>query len=163
MVVGRQRPTGCADPNVEYIEDAEPSCGPVGGIASALAHANSDCLILSCDLPFMTQNNIEKLAKAWLNRKPDTLLCAYKQAETGKIENLVAVYAKQCLPILSDRLAKKLLKISMIIPQERQEHIEYKGQDALPFFNINYPADLRLAQEYMRLKGKQLCLKNTDK
>lgn len=152
LVVGRSGSQAAPLAGLEFIEDERPGCGPAGGIATALRHSGTDCLVLSCDLPFMTGDLLEKLLCSWKKRRPDTLLCAYMQEGTGKLENLVGVYSHAALPCLDKSLEKKLLKISRILPPERQEAVPYSFDEALPFFNINYPADLLLAQEYLRLK-----------
>lgn len=148
LVVGRS--AGAAADRYR-VSDAWPGCGPVGGIATALRHSGTDCLVISCDLPFMTRAVLERLCAAWADRRPETLLCAFRQRETGKIENLVGVYSHRALARFEDALAKKLLKISLVLPPERQETIVYGLEDSLPFFNLNYPADLLLAREYLKL------------
>lgn len=154
LVVGRMDAALAGLRGVSCIADDWPGCGPVGGIATALRHSGSDCLVLSCDLPFMTAQTLQKLTEAWSAREPQTLLYAYSQAGTGKIENLAGIYAQAALPILRNTLEKKLLKISMVIPKERIKVLEYSMEEALPFFNINYPADLLLAREYLILKNQ---------
>lgn len=155
LVVGRTAgtltETDAAAADCHPLVDAWPGCGPVGGIATALRHSGTDCLVISCDLPFMTRAVLERLCAAWENRRPETLLCAYRQRETGKIENLVGVYSHSGLDLFENTLAKKLLKISLVLPPERQETIVYGLEDSLPFFNLNYPADLLLAREYLKL------------
>lgn len=154
LVAGRIVPELDALDGVECIPDVWPQSGPASGIASALRHSGTDCLALSCDLPFMTTPVLENLIAAWANKAPATLLCAYAQKETGKTENLVGIYAFKTLPLLEEALKKKLLKISLVIPPEKTELMEYHFQDSLPFFNINYPADLLIAHEYLRLKNQ---------
>lgn len=149
LVVGRTAPELTALDGVECVDDLAPGCGPVGGIYTGLTRSGTDCLVLSCDLPLMTQDLLEKLVSAWAARRPETLLCAYAQQETGKVENLVAVYSADIAELLKNRLDKRLLKIALITPAERTELIHYGFDDALPFFNINYPADLRLLLEYL--------------
>lgn len=153
LVAGRVDAELEALPGVECIPDNWPGCGPVGGIASALLHSGTDCLALSCDLPFMTGQVLDKLVASWASRRPDTLLCAYSQAGTGKTENLAGIYSQEALKLFQDTLAKKLLKISLVIPKEREERLPYDLEESLPFFNINYPADLMLAREYLKLKA----------
>lgn len=154
LVVGRDAPGLNDMPGVECIRDEQPGCGPVGGIAAALKHSGTDCLVLSCDLPFMTATTLQGLINAWNRRKADTLLYAYSQQGTGKIENLVGIYSRNALDIIQNSLNKKLLKISLVLPKEQQEMLEYGLEDSLPFFNINYPADLFIAREYLRLQKK---------
>lgn len=156
LVVGRYVPELEILPGVECVEDAWPRSGPVGGLATALAKSGTACLALSCDLPFMNTELLQRLIKAWHKRKKGTLLCAYTQYGTGKIESMVGIYAKESLPCFEAALKKRLLKISLVLAAEKQELQEYTLEEALPFFNINYPADLLLAREYLRLKAALL-------
>lgn len=152
LVVGRSVPELEELPGVECMADAWPRSGPAGGIATGLRASGTACLALSCDLPFMNAEVLQGLIKAWSGRKKGTLLCAYKQRGTGKVENMVGIYAGESLPWFEATLEKRLLKISLVLPAEKQEFVEYAFEDSLPFFNINYPADLLLAREYLRLK-----------
>lgn len=152
LVVGRQVPELQNNSRVECLQDDWPGYGPVGGITTALKYSGSDCLVISCDLPFMTSELILGLTNAWESRQNTTLLYAYAQAGTKKVENLVGIYAQQSLPFLQESVNKKLLKIALCIAPERQELLEYNFDASLPFFNINYPADLLLAREYLRFK-----------
>ncbi|MFQ8889542.1 MAG: hypothetical protein ACLR7Z_15545 [Bilophila wadsworthia] len=34
----------------------------------------------------------------------------------------------------------------MVIPEELRTHVPYSRSEALPFFNINYPADFEIAR-----------------
>lgn len=152
LVVGRASPALESMPGVECVPDAWPQNGPVGGIATALRHSGTDCLALSCDLPFMAAPVLEKLIAAWGGKHPATLLYAYSQKDTGKTENLVSIYSLNALPLFENALDKKLLKVSLVIPPEKTETLEYGFTDSLPFFNINYPADLLLAKKYLAIE-----------
>lgn len=143
LVVGRERPGYACFP------DKVPGCGPVGGIATALEVSNGPCLVLSCDLPFMESAVLEKLVRARDARPPDTLSTAYRQKDTGHIEALVAVYEPGCLPYFQESVRQRLLKISLIVPREQQHFLDYSIEEALPFFNINYPADLEVARRML--------------
>jgi molybdopterin-guanine dinucleotide biosynthesis protein A len=48
----------------------------------------------------------------------------------------------------------RLLKISKVVPPEHQYLIPYGVKDSLPFFNINYPADLEIARRMMAVLGR---------
>lgn len=134
-----------------HVTDKVPGLGPLGGIAAALElAAGRPCLVLSCDLPFMDQATMARLIKRRQNRRPGSLLTIYVQAETGYQENLAAIYEPGSLPLLQHCLDNKLLKLSRIIPIEQQERINYNTEESLPFFNINYPADLEAARRIIR-------------
>ena len=79
-------------PGWEHVSDSAPGLGPAGGIAAALEVTGRPCLVLSCDLPFMTRAALDTLLEARAGARPGTLLTAYKNSWTGRIEFVVAVY-----------------------------------------------------------------------
>ena len=72
------------------------------------------------------------------------LMTTFLQSETGFIESLTAVYEVAALPFFEEALARDERKLSRIIPPQRRTHIPYVHSQALPFFNLNYPADLEV-------------------
>lgn len=149
IIVGRTHP------DYESYPDAVPGCGPVGGVATALEISASACLVLSCDLPFMRQNVLERLIACRAGRPGDALATSYRQKDTGYVQALVAIYEKGALPFFQARIAECRLKIRRTIPWPRQHFLEYAADESLPFFNINYPADLHAARKIMRMMGRE--------
>ena len=147
VVVGRQQP------GYTCLPDAVPGNGPVGGIATALEYAGSACMVLSCDLPFMEKAVLEHLVVSRSQRPPETLVTAYQQEDTGHTEALVAIYEPESLPLFQHCVSNRLLKISSVIPKENQYLVPYSAENSLPFFNINYPADLEIARRMMQVLG----------
>ena len=135
-----------------YPDDA-PGNGPVGGIATALRAAGTACLVLSCDMPFMDKAVLERLLRAHAERPSGSLSTCYRQRDTGHTESLVAIYEAEALPFFQSCLAEKWLKISRVVPPERQYFLVYSAEESLPFFNINYPADLEVARLMIRMIG----------
>ncbi len=130
-------------------EDDIAGLGPVGGIATGLRIAGAACFALSCDLPFMSKEVVENLLDFRNSQSTDTLMTAYKQEETGFAEPLVAIYEYGSLPYFQACAQNRLLKITRIVPEEQQKHLVYSGSNSLPFFNINYPADLEVARRIL--------------
>lgn len=147
IVVGREHPAH------ECYPDAIPGRGPVGGIATALEITGSACLVLSCDLPFMKTQILRRLVACHANRPEGALSTAYRQKDTGHVEALVAIYEHAALRYFKQCALEKKLKISLVVPQELQHFLEYSADEALPFFNINYPADLLVARKIMQMMG----------
>lgn len=130
--------------------------GPFGGVYSALRRLQMPILVLSCDLPFMDGPTLRRLLDARKARLPGTIMTTYQQEETGFIEALVAVYEPACLPWFDAAWKQGIRKFSVVIPEELRTHVPYSRSEALPFFNINYPADFEIARrlaELMRRDG----------
>lgn len=147
VIVGREHP------DVQCYPDTTPGCGPVGGIATALERCGSACLVLSCDLPFMERSVLERLIACRAARAKDVLVTSYRQRETGHVEALVAIYEKGALPFFLSCAHEKKLKTSMVVPAHLQHFLDYSINESLPFFNINYPADLLAARKIMQALG----------
>ena len=133
------------------IPDVEEGLGPFGGLYSVLRVIEEPVLVLSCDLPFMTEALLQRLIHARNNRKAQTIMTTFQQEETGFIEALVAVYEPACLPFFEQARREGIRKLSRVIPEPLRMCIPYTESESLPFFNINYPEDLaqarRLAQK----------------
>jgi molybdopterin-guanine dinucleotide biosynthesis protein A len=130
--------------------------GPFSGLYAALREARergfSAVLALSCDLPFMDEATLRALLAARENSSEQTLLTTYCQRETGFIEALTAVYETEAIPFFDRALAEGERKLSRLIPEKRQLRIMYGETEALPFFNVNYPADLERVRCLLRAR-----------
>lgn len=135
------------------IFDREADLGPISGIYAALCEARHKgygaVLALSCDLPFMDTATLRRLLEAREAAPSGRLMTTYLQAETGFIESLTAIYEVAALPLIEEALHEGLHKLSRIVPKAAQTHIAYSQTEALPFFNINYPADLELVRRLL--------------
>lgn len=132
---------------VPWMLDESPGMGPVGGILTALKKINRPLLVISCDLPFLDDVSLQRLIAARNKRHPDMLMTTWLQADTGYIEALVSIYEPGAAVLMEKALASGLHKLSVIMAPEVRHHIRYCVQDAKPFFNLNYPADLQIMQE----------------
>ena len=148
IIVGR------AHPDYEHCPDDIPGRGPAGGIATALKVSESACLVLSCDLPFMEREVLERLIACRAERPVGTLATSYRQKDTGHVESLVAIYEKEALPCFQSRIHEGRLKTSQAVPLSQQHFLDYTAEEALPFFNINYPADLLVARKIIQMMGR---------
>jgi molybdenum cofactor guanylyltransferase len=140
------------------LTDSWPSAGPLGGIATALAHAQSKwCLILACDMPFLT--------KEWL-----TFLLSYiAQHETEAppqidviipetthgLEPLCAIYRATCAPILTAALNRGVRKVTDAIADLKLHRVtenEWRqfSPDRNLFGNLNTWQDYLQAQQHLK-------------
>ena len=143
-IVGRC-PAGWTGP---CLHDEIPGQGPMGGILTALRAIGRPILVLSCDLPLLGPETVTQLLQARQQQLSHEAMTTFLQQETGFIEALVAVYEPQAEPLLHQAQTQGVYKLSRAIPFENRLHIPYSQIDALPFFNVNYPADLALLQFY---------------
>ncbi|MDR2825170.1 MAG: molybdenum cofactor guanylyltransferase [Deltaproteobacteria bacterium] len=143
LIVGR------AHPHFSYIEDDIPGTGPVGGVVTALRHARTPCLVLSCDLPFMNRQTLTTLLAARAERPGVALRTIFVHQATGSLEPLVALYEPEALNYLEPLLADRKLKLAWGVPEALQHRVMYTQAEALPFFSINRPADLQAARRIL--------------
>jgi len=106
------------------VTDNWPDAGPLGGIASALANALSEwCLILACDMPFLTKEwlafllghvaQADNKAVALLNKRESSRQFDVIIPETLRgLEPLCAVYRSTCAPILAAELNRGVRKVT---------------------------------------------------
>ncbi len=142
---GNPRPTG----HYACVYDDVDNMGPFGGVLATLRQAKGPVLALSCDLPFMDAPTLERLLAARDKRSPRALMTTFLQKETGFIEALVSVYEYEALPRFERAMREGERQLNKIIPPELRAHIVYERGEALPFFNINHPADLETARRIM--------------
>jgi molybdopterin-guanine dinucleotide biosynthesis protein A len=95
--------------------DSWPSAGPLGGIATALANAQSKwSLILACDMPFLTKEWLTFLLGRTAQSETDTALkidAIVPETNRG-LEPLCAIYRASCAPILAAMLDRGVRKVT---------------------------------------------------
>lgn len=129
------------------LPDDMPGTGPVGAITTALRHTGTACLVLACDMPFMDERILRILLHAWSHRPEGSLVTALVHPDTGRKENLVAVYEQGALRYLEPSLRANLLKIALVVPEEYYCFVPVPEGASEAFFNINRPADLKKVEE----------------
>lgn len=136
----------------EYLEvpvyqDVYPGLGPMSGIHSGLTHARYEAIFaLACDMPFINMKMVDYMLKK---------LNGY-DAVVPQIDDFLhmtaAVYNKTCLPILSNNLQHKKLKLSLLFAELnalaiREDEIKIFGDKSEIFHNINNEDDLLWAEK----------------
>jgi molybdenum cofactor guanylyltransferase len=106
------------------VADNWPDAGPLGGIATALAAATSPwCLILACDMPFLTAewlafllgriDQIESQTTASQNGRESSQQFDVIIPETSRgLEPLCAVYRSKCAPTVATELNRGVRKVT---------------------------------------------------
>lgn len=95
---------------LELIEDEIENLGPAGGIYTALKHSLSEKIfIVSCDMPFITVDAIEFVVNH--SSGSQITVPVYQQ----KMQPLLAVYAKNCLPQWAKLIGQKMIKLQLML------------------------------------------------
>ncbi len=131
------------------VSDETPGAGALSGLRTALASARGETvLVLACDMPLVSRPLLEHLlAHA---AEADVVI----PRREGEFEPLHAVYARSCLPAVEAALAAgEARMISFfgrvrVLPIEEEEWRRF-DPDGRGFFNVNTPADLTRAREYL--------------
>lgn len=128
---------------LKVIPDLIKEIGPAGGIYTALHHSNAKLnFIVSCDMPFVTQEAIEFVVNN-TNESQIVLL-----ENKGKIEPLFGVYSKECEENWLQLIEQKIIKLQDMVLQFKLKTIPIENKEifAASFFkNINTQEDFNNA------------------
>jgi molybdopterin-guanine dinucleotide biosynthesis protein A len=125
-------------------------CGPLGGIATALAATLSPWnLIVACDLPYLSAEWTDWLLSRALRSRGEAVV----PRTEGGIEPLAAVYRSQCRAPLAAALARGTRKVSDAIEACRVDFVyphEWRRieRSELILRNMNSPGDYAEAQNW---------------
>jgi molybdopterin-guanine dinucleotide biosynthesis protein A len=135
----------------------ESSCGPLGGIITALnATRCSWNLVLACDLPYITTAWLEWL----LGRACASEAQAIVPERTSGVEPLAAVYRKECAQVLAEALGRDVRKVSEALRDLRVARIpeaEWRAFDpeGNVLANMNTPEEYAQARQWWDEKEKR--------
>ena len=127
--------------DVDLVLDAQPSRGPLSGIAATLSRITSDHLFaLAIDTPFMTE--------AYLHR-----LCAQARPGRGvvpmlenKAEPLAAIYPREAAPEFEQALSGNNFSLQPLVRNlielGKLQPVELSPEERSLFQNLNEPGDL---------------------
>ncbi len=140
------------------LTDSWPSFGPLGGIATALANTQSKwCLMLACDMPFLTKGWLTFLLGHTAQSETDTPLkidAIVPETNRG-LEPLCAIYRASCAPILSAALNRGVRKVTDALSDLNLHRIpenEWRkfSPDGNLFGNLNTWQDYLEAQQHLK-------------
>ncbi len=141
--------------------DAIESCGPLAGIYTALKHAETrHCLVVACDLPFLTQPLLRFLCENCLDHD----ILAF---DSGKgVEPLCAVYSKACLPVIAEQVQKGNRRVQDLFSQVKTRIVQMEAglfsDSANAFLNVNTPEELSRARKIRDGHTPQAAKTNRD-
>jgi molybdenum cofactor guanylyltransferase len=114
LVVGRDRPEDWSGPAALWIRDRHPGCGPLGGLATALAVAGpGPVVVIACDLPWLAADGLAWLAHAAVRVGDGPGLIAADAA--GVPQPLFGVYQPAALPLVERAVADGDLALHRLV------------------------------------------------
>ena len=120
---------------IKSIVDSIPDKGPLGGIYTGIIHTNTDAiLVLTCDMPYVIKNMLEKLMKNYMENKRSTFFTI-----DTKIYPFPGIYSASSFLIIKQCLDENKLSVIECIKM-----LNYKnsilGKDFKSCFcNMNTP------------------------
>ncbi len=124
---------------LEMIPDLIEDKGPVGGIFTALRHAETESvLVLSCDIPKITTEVLIHLAeKSRQEPRKITFL------SDGKNDYpLIGIYPKSHLTSFGESISKNELKLRRLVESLPHQRVELNPRSIQSLQNINTQAEL---------------------
>jgi molybdopterin-guanine dinucleotide biosynthesis protein A len=139
---------------VPVAPDIHADIGPLGGIHAALSHAAHDhCLIVACDMPFLSAGLLHRMASE--PRDYDVLVPVLpgesrQGREGGVLQTLHAIYSKRCLPRIGSRIRDENRQVigffdDVVVRTIEIDEIKTWDPELRSFFNANTPETLAAA------------------
>jgi molybdopterin-guanine dinucleotide biosynthesis protein A len=136
--------------SVPVMEDECAGCGPLGGIAAALASAEQPWnIVLACDLPYLTDEWLRFLIGRALESSADVVMAAN---ENGW-EPLCAMYQRSIAEKVAEKLRRGVRRVTEgldglaveILPPSEWKKFDPNGR---LFKNVNTPEDYAEARAF---------------
>ena len=128
-------------PDARVVPDERPGIGPLGGIATALRAMRGERLLaVATDMPLL---NLE-LLRYLIALSPGFDVTIPRVA--GRTQQLHAVYARSCLPVIDDQIAREDFKIDRFFARVRvriveEDEIRRFDPELRSFRNVNTEED----------------------
>ena len=132
------------------VEDLIKGKGPLGGIFTGLCLSTSKYnFVVGCDMPFIEASLVKFMVEGCEDY--DVVIPEIG----GEVEPLLALYSKNCIPVISEHLMRDNLKTREILDKLKvkrigKKEIERFDPRRLSFFNLNTPADQKRAEELLQ-------------
>lgn len=143
------------DYEVPVVPDRYPDAGTLGGIATALAAARHEwVLVVACDMPFLNRDLLTAMLE--LPRDTDVIVPTVEGARGGQrgrqtFQTLHALYRSSCLAPIEACIAADRLRVISFFDEVRVERIPEAWTRELDpelrsFMNVNRPEELEQAR-----------------
>ena len=142
------------------VPDLHRDVGALGGIQAAItSSAHEHCLVVACDMPFLSLPLLRRMADEPRNYDVLVPLIPGESRQRGDglvFQTLHAIYSKRCLPFIEKRIAegnKQVVGFFEDVQVRTLDVAEIARWDPglQSFFNANTPEALRVAAEVSAL------------
>ena len=124
------------------INDTVKNAGPVAGICSGLEASSTELnLILSCDIPLINSELLQKL----VDSIDDTYEIIQIESQ-GKSMPLIALYRKQCKDVFYKLLQTDERRLRIAVNACKSKNIRLETALELITMNINTPNELKIVE-----------------
>ncbi|MFL0246639.1 molybdenum cofactor guanylyltransferase [Candidatus Clostridium stratigraminis] len=132
----------------EVVVDIIPNSGPLGGIYTALNHAESKYVfVTACDMPVINLDYIKYMMDL-LKKQSFNGVASYN---SGLIEPLYAFYSKEIIPVFEKELKNNNFKLFQVIKKCNMHYVKEEkarkySKNMNIFTNLNYKSDLEFLE-----------------
>ena len=146
LIIITNKPAEYAHLHVTMFSDVYPEHGSLGGIYTAVYHAKYPyVLTVACDMPWLNPQLLQYMIG--LKETADVIVPRWQNFS----EPLHAIYNKNCLTPIQQKLEAKQLKITkfysdVAVRYVEKNEIERFDRNGRSFANINTPQDLKANQ-----------------
>ncbi len=147
VIIGRVQPVAWPLPTVQFLNDAQPNQGPLGGLVTALAYAET-VICLACDYP-----GLEIDALSWLRDQSHHHAHGLVISHAAGIEPLFAVYTQSCRSEAQRRLLAGERALHRLIAASDIPHVAAPAWVIGQLQNINTPAEWEQFQQRQNQKS----------
>ena len=141
LIVGRYRPADWALDAVQFVEDAQPGRGPLGGLHTALTQVQGSVLVLACDMPRLSADALRWLMAEGQSERAGGY--GLVTVNAGQWEPLFSVYTPQCLALVEERMQQGRLSLHGLIEAGQFGMVEAPSWIEPLLLNVNTPEELR--------------------
>jgi len=150
---------------VRVVPDLTRQVGALGGIQAAIAwSAHEHCLVVACDMPFLSLPLLRRMADE--PRDYDVLVPLIpgesRQRDDGLVfQTLHAIYSKRCLPFIEKRIAEGRKQVVGFFGDVRVRTLDVAeiarwDPDLWSFFNANTPEAMLVAAQVSALAERDV-------
>ncbi len=124
-------------PYVSQVSDLIPDLGPMGGLYSCFLKCKHSCaLVMSVDVPLLSEDTLNMLLSAHLDNNPDATVLTYN----GHPEPLIGVYNTSHADLCKELIDNKKLAIRALLERLDCQYYDFHG-DPYELLNCNTPED----------------------